>query len=127
MHPPCKAESHLTSQEAGYPVCHWAQSLPLKFLLLILKFRGAKGFEDTILPPVTQKPITAMCKHNAARAHIQMQALVGAEARNANLQVMLVLMEPTNAHLTPHYGNTCTWITGTWWHPRTKGHRRRLL
>lgn len=28
--------------------------LPLKFLLFILKFRGAKGFEDTILPPETQ-------------------------------------------------------------------------
>lgn len=41
---------------------HRAQSLPLKFLLLILKFRGAKGFEDTILPPATQKPITAMFK-----------------------------------------------------------------
>lgn len=25
--------------------------VPLKFRLLILKFRGAKGFEDTILPP----------------------------------------------------------------------------
>ena len=41
---------------------HRAQSLPIKFLLLILKFRGAKGFEDTILPPATQKPITAMFK-----------------------------------------------------------------
>lgn len=29
--------------------------LPLKFLLFILKFRGAKGFEDTILPPETQR------------------------------------------------------------------------
>lgn len=45
---------------------HGAQSLPLKFLLLILKFRGAKGFEETILPPTIQKPITAIC----AKTHI---------------------------------------------------------
>lgn len=34
--------------------------LPLKFLLFILKFRGAKGFEDTILPPETRGLVTAI-------------------------------------------------------------------
>lgn len=49
---------------------HWTQSLPLKFLLLILKFRGAKGFEDTILPPATQKHVTDTCKKNPHSTHI---------------------------------------------------------
>lgn len=33
---------------------------PLRFLLLILKLRGAKGLEETILPPATQEPVTAL-------------------------------------------------------------------
>ena len=41
--------------------------LPLKFLLFILKFRGAKGFEDTILPPETQRGISAGRGDTSAR------------------------------------------------------------
>jgi hypothetical protein len=74
-------------------VYHRAQSLPLKFLLLILKFRGAKGFEDTILPPATQKPITAMFKKKKKKkaAHVhncspQTQAWIAAQVRSANLE-----------------------------------------
>lgn len=41
--------------------------LPLKFLLFILKFRGAKGFEDTILPPKTQRGTSAGRGDTSAR------------------------------------------------------------
>jgi len=37
--------------------------IPLKFRLLILKFRGAKGFEDTILPPGKKKKKSDISYH----------------------------------------------------------------
>lgn len=37
--------------------------LPLKFRLFILKFRGAKGLEDTILPPEKKKKKSSNMKH----------------------------------------------------------------
>lgn len=43
--------------------------LPLKFLLFILKFRGAKGFEETILPPETQRLVIAV--RGRVAAHTQ--------------------------------------------------------
>lgn len=36
-------------------VCSSGKHLPLKFRLFILKFKGAKGFEDTIFPPGKKK------------------------------------------------------------------------
>ena len=54
--------------------------LPLKFLLFILKFRGAKGFEDTILPPGKQRGISAALRTPARDAN---KSLMTSEQRGA--------------------------------------------
>lgn len=50
LHVRCKyyKTSNLPSHQLWY--------LPLKFRLFILKFKGAKGLEDTIFPPAKKKP-----------------------------------------------------------------------
>lgn len=56
--------------------------LPLKFLLFILKFRGAKGFEETILPPETRRLVIAV--RGRAAAHTQGRKTESGRARRSH-------------------------------------------
>lgn len=56
--------------------------LPLKFLLFILKFRGAKGFEDTILPPGKQRGVSTALRTPARDAN---KSLMTSEQRGAKV------------------------------------------